>query len=75
MESLQIDRRRPGLDGAAPENAGRAFEKLTLPLRDLLGWTSNCCANPASVLSPLIAAKATFALKAGVWFRRVRFVI
>src|ERR1700734_144980 len=25
----------------------------------------------ASVLSPLIAAKATFALKAGVWFRRV----
>jgi hypothetical protein len=23
----------------------------------------------------LIAAKATFALKAGVWFRRVRFVI
>jgi transposase len=29
----------------------------------------------ASVLSPLIAAKATFALKAGVWFRRVRFVI
>src|SRR3954463_11162774 len=34
---------------------------------------SNCCANSASVLSPRTAAKATFALKAGVWFRR--FVI
>src|SRR5258708_1206193 len=30
------------------------------------GWTSNCCASSASVLSPLTAAKATFALKAGV---------
>src|SRR5215213_6828712 len=29
------------------------------------GWTSNCCASSASVLSPLMAAKATFALKAG----------
>src|SRR6266542_6793398 len=33
---------------------------------------SNCCANSASVLSPFTAAKATFALKAGVWFRRGR---
>src|SRR4051812_13126719 len=36
---------------------------------------SNCCANSASVLSPRTAAKATFALKAGVWFRRGRFVM
>src|SRR3954454_10928163 len=35
----------------------------------------NCCANSASVLSPRTAAKATFALKAGVWFRRGRFVM
>jgi len=28
-----------------------------------------------SVFSPLMAANATFALNAGVWFRRVRFVI
>src|SRR5262245_24813715 len=35
-----------------------------------LGWTSNCSANCASVRSPLIAASATFALNAGVWFRR-----
>ena len=31
---------------------------------------SNCCANSASVFSPFMAAKATFALKVGVWFRR-----
>src|SRR3954466_7202514 len=40
-----------------------------------LGWTSNCCASSASVFSPLTAAKATFALKAGVWFRRGRLLI
>ena len=28
-----------------------------------------------SVLPLLLAAKATFALNAGLWFRRVRFVI
>src|SRR3954469_14129258 len=33
------------------------------------------CPNLASVLSPRTAAKATFALKAGVWFRRGRFVM
>src|SRR3954463_9605766 len=32
-------------------------------------------ANAASGLSPLTAARATFALKAGVWFRRGRLVI
>src|SRR6266849_1240470 len=37
-----------------------------------MGWTSNCSASCASVRSPLIAASATFALKAGVWFRRGR---
>src|SRR3954454_14651582 len=36
---------------------------------------SNCCASSASVFSPLTAAKATFALKAGVWFRRGRLLI
>src|SRR3954466_7703859 len=40
-----------------------------------LGWTSNCCASSASVFSPLTAARATFALKAGVWFRRGRRLI
>ena len=35
-----------------------------------LGGTSNCPASRTSVRSPLIAAIATFALKADVWFRR-----
>src|SRR5215207_6444584 len=35
-----------------------------------LGCTSNCCANSARVFSPLKAARATLALKAGEWFRR-----
>src|SRR5664280_2850197 len=39
------------------------------------GWTSNCWASSARVLSPFRAAKATFALKAAVWFRRGRRVI
>src|SRR3954454_1704257 len=39
------------------------------------GWTSNCCASSASVFSPLMAAKATLALEAGLWFRRDRRVI
>ena len=37
------------------------------------GCTSNCWASSASVFSPLMAAIATFALKAGLWFRRGRF--
>ena len=37
MKGLQINRRWHGLDSAMSENTGRAFEKLTLPLRDLIG--------------------------------------
>src|ERR1700682_5693106 len=40
-----------------------------------LGWTSNSCASSDSVFSPLTAASATLALKAGVWFRRARLLI
>src|SRR5713226_2103332 len=39
------------------------------------GCTSNSCASSANVFSPLMAANATFALNAGVWFRRARRVI
>src|SRR3954451_9572662 len=39
------------------------------------GCTSNCCAKSASVFSPLRAANATFALTAGLWGRRIRFVM
>src|SRR6195952_841446 len=40
-----------------------------------LGWTSNCWASSARVFSPRKAARATFALKAGRWFRRCRLLI
>src|SRR5215207_6101615 len=40
-----------------------------------LGCTSNCWANSARVFSPFTAARATFALKAGVWFRRGRLLM
>ena len=40
-----------------------------------MGWTSNYCGNSASVSSPLTAASATFALNAGVWFRRGRLLM
>jgi hypothetical protein len=36
---------------------------------------SNRYANSASVISPLIAASAPFALKAGLCVRRIRFVM
>src|SRR5271170_7958515 len=36
---------------------------------------SYCCASSASVFSPLMAASATFALKAGLWVRRARLAI
>src|SRR3954451_10137296 len=39
------------------------------------GCTSYCCANSASVFSPLIAASATLALKPAAWVRRVRLVM
>src|ERR1700682_3863562 len=40
-----------------------------------LGWTSKCSASWAMVRSPLTAARATFALKAGEWFRRGRLLM
>src|SRR6185369_11174207 len=40
-----------------------------------LGCTSKCCASSVTVFWPLIAANATFALNAGVWFRRARLLI
>src|SRR5437763_7930701 len=40
-----------------------------------LGWTSNRSANCTSVCSPLMAASATFALKAAEWLRRGRLIL
>ena len=58
-----------------PENARRGFKQLAFPRRDLVGITLSCCASSANVFSPLIAANATFALNAGEWVLRLRFVI
>jgi len=39
------------------------------------GWTLNCSESSNRVLSPLIAASATFALNVAEWFRRGRFIL
>ena len=56
-----------GAAGAVPLPAPKTFAALasSCAFQAVIwfGWTSNCSANCASVRSPLIAAKATFALK------------
>jgi hypothetical protein len=68
MQQLQIDRSN-GLSGcgASAESPSSALPATIWP-----GCTSNRLPNPASVFSPLIAAKAKFALKQGLCIRRVR---
>src|SRR5712671_1905399 len=62
---------------ALPDPNIPATPSVTCPFQVViwLGCTSNCCASSASVFSPLMAASATLALKAGACVRRVRFVI
>src|SRR6202011_4601948 len=57
----------PGPKTSAAPPSSCVFHDVTW-----LGWTSNCSASWDSVRSPRTAANATFALKAGVWFRRDR---
>jgi hypothetical protein len=52
-----------------------AFVLDLLSSRGRLRPPSCCCANSASVFSPLMAANVTFALNAGEWVRRVRLAI
>ncbi len=66
--------------GGVAEHTGSAIQQLPAPLLGglwviWLGCTSNCRAHSASVLSPWMAAKATFALNAGLWFRRGRLAM
>jgi len=65
VEALHVD----GWSGscAASEHLDGAVEKLSLPLRNLIGMDVEHCVSSASVFFPLTAAKATFALKAGEW--------
>src|ERR1019366_5319709 len=57
-------------DTPAAPSSSCAFHWVTS-----FGCTSNCCATSASISSPLTAASATFALNAGVWFRRGRLLM
>ncbi|MCW2283726.1 hypothetical protein M2320_001500 [Rhodoblastus acidophilus] len=75
VQRLQIDRRFGRSRPVLTEHAGGALQHWLLHVVIWLGCTSNCCANSASVLSPSMAAKATFALNAGECVRRLLFVI
>jgi hypothetical protein len=89
MKGLHINGRfRFGLRGF-PEYPGRALKQLIAPLLDLvwmniellrqLDQRSGADAAPlgprSPSLSPMIAATATFALNAGLWFRRGRLAM
>jgi len=76
VQRLQIDGGGcwPG-SSRGPEHPGSSFEQLRLPLRDLIGMDIKQLRQFASVLSPLMAARATFDLNTGVWFRRGRLLI
>lgn len=54
-----------------PEYAGSAFQKLPPPGRDLVQVNVKLLRQLGQGPLFLTAAKATFALKAGLWFRRV----
>src|SRR6202158_3279552 len=60
--------------GGAPSRARRREAAISMSLSGL-GWKSKCSASWAMVRSPLTAARATFALKAGEWFRRGRLLM
>src|SRR5436305_11097747 len=66
-----------GSDAVPPEPNKPEAASTRCPFHAVIwfGCTSYCCANSASVFSPLIAASATLALKPGAWVRRVRLVI
>jgi hypothetical protein len=61
--------------GRGPEHACGAFKKLITPLLDLIGAPIKVLSQLDQGLFPLIAATATFALNAGLWFRRGRLAM
>src|SRR5215212_1410884 len=62
---------------ATPDPNNPATPSITCALHAVIwfGCTSYCCANSASVFSPLMAARATLALNASAWVRRDRLVM
>lgn len=76
MQRLHVDHGRGGFRlRLGPKYTGSPVKKLATPLRDLVGVDVELLRQVGSVFSPLIAANATFALKAGLWFQRTRLVI
>jgi hypothetical protein len=63
VERLHINRLLSRSRLRFPEDARRAFQKLIFPLRDLVGLHVKLLGKLGSVFSPLMAAKATLALK------------
>ena len=66
VQALQVNALSGRFACVSAKDPGGAFEKLGFPLSDHVELR----ANSASVFSPFRAAKATFALKDAVWFRR-----
>lgn len=76
MESLLVDRRRCGIGSRLrAEHAGSTVEELRLPRRDLVRMDVVLLSQFGERLLAPDGSQATFALKAGVWFRRVRLDI
>src|SRR5271155_4078790 len=64
-----------GVPPPGPKNSDGLASSCDFHIVIWLGWTWKCSASWAMVRSPLTAARATFALKAGEWFRRGRLLM
>jgi len=86
LNAVAIDGRRQILDavavhgGARADSLGEAANFPSIPASDLpparhQPHVVGDCVSSASVFSPFTAANATFAVNAGLWFRRGRLLI
>lgn len=75
MQSLHIDLWFGRCLRGFAENPGRAFMQLIAPLFDLVRVNVEIPRQLDQRLLPLIAATATFALNAGLWFMRGRLAM
>ena len=66
LEGLEI--RRVCIGVASPNTSVARTSKCCFHSVICVGWTLNCSANSASVLSPLMAAKASCVLNMAPWF-------
>jgi hypothetical protein len=72
MQRLHIDRRRGRCPAPRSENIGGAALKLRFPSRNLIGVNVEMLGQLGYRPIALDGGSATFALKAGEWFRRGR---